>query len=256
MDGENVHGGGQHSEVGRAPADGGGAERKADDLGDSVRPERTSSEPTRAEVKADLASRDADAIARAEPRDSTPETRGELPGADRFEGVGNRVAETVTADRWSEADRTGREAIAHEVNDLVRDEYGLPPQEARIESLADDLGPGTLGAYDPQDRSVRIDESLLEHDRPDELISTIAHENRHDVQQRIMDGDMQHPHGDFGRRETEIWSGAARDYGSSGLFADYAYNALETDARAAGSGVANGWLGAELDRARGEEGRL
>jgi hypothetical protein len=228
------------------PAEPADAERKADDLdstSDQARPD-AAAEPSPAELKAQTAS-DApsdDDVQRE------PEGRHDIPGTERFEETGAKVAERLSSERWEQADLADRESIAHETHDVIREEYGLPPGELQVTDLED----GVDGEYDPAKRSVSIDRSTLEGDRPDRMLDTIAHENRHDVQQRIMDGDMEHPHGGFGARETELWGKGADDYGNSGLFADYAYNPLETDARAAGSGVVNGWLRVELDRARGE----
>jgi len=168
-------------------------------------------------------------------------TRGaaELPGLEDFVLVGARVAAEVPQTAWSQArgDPEERERLARMMHAAVREAWGLPLSDA-LEFQ--DLGPTLRGAFSLTDGSLRIAEWLLDRDDPSDVLQTLAHENRHDMQRLMLAGRLSHPGGVAGQRELDLWKRGLAEY-RPGEVEGYVYNPVETDARAAASGVVTGY---------------
>lgn len=180
----------------------------------------------------------------AELRDTPADERREIPGREDFDSVGRDLPDVAPRADWEAEDQEGRERLARSIHDHVRAGYGLEPRDLVV---SDGMPENVRGAFSPETGDVAINRTLLDNDDPEETIRTIGHENRHALQEEVMRGDRENPSGSD--RETEIWQGAGADYdGGDFEGRGYAYNALETDARAAGDGVVIGYLHGELSK--------
>ena len=97
-----------------------------------------------------------------------------------------------------------------------------------------------FGEYDPLTDIITVAEELLLNDDPSDVVATIAHETRHAFQTAVLEGLLPYPHGDEEAGEVAIWQEADKNYDSEDLIA-YMYSPLETDARAAQTGVLVGY---------------
>ncbi len=178
--------------------------------------------------------------------DTPTDERREIPGREDFDAVGRRLAELAPRGEWEAEDSEGRERMARSIHEHVRAGYGLEPRDLTV---SDDMGDDVHGAFTPESGDVAINRRLLENRDPEEAIRTLGHENRHALQDEVIRGKGESPSGSA--VESDIWRSAEAEY-NGGDFEGrgYAYNALETDARAAGDGVVIGYLHGELGRAR------
>jgi hypothetical protein len=153
--------------------------------------------------------------------------------------AGHRLYDRMSPERWREAEPGERTRFAHEAHAHIREAYGLKPNELSVSST---LGDEVLGEFDPGDGRVSVNESLLSADDPKELIDTIAHENEHALQDEIVEGRKQHPLGDLGKAEVELWRDGDRAYDPIDLVGKgYGYNPLEVDANNAARHVIDGY---------------
>lgn len=151
----------------------------------------------------------------------------------RLEQIGAGVADIVRPDSWAVADSAERMQMLERAHQYVAAEYGLtdsPPL-----SYSPDLEPGTeSGEFDPDSREIILGDWLLTAEEPFDAVETIGHENYHDFQGRVIDGELSHP-------AAADWSKAAAEYGDFVDFEDYASNRLESDAFAAEAPFMSGY---------------
>ena len=177
-------------------------------------------------------------------------SHSELSGAEEFRAVGERLASIVNRETWRAAKGNGpeRERLARKLHDELRSMWGLRSAPVSFEQL-----PGRLrGGFNPETGTLRVAQRLLGEDDPVEVLQTLAHENRHDVQARILAGELPHPvGGESGDAEMQKWREAINDYRTADFVA-YRYNAIEVDAREVAAGVVSGyWRGVASRKAPG-----
>jgi len=160
----------------------------------------------------------------------------EIAGLEDFEGLGADIATIVPPDEWLTADEPTRRMLAQWVQDLIRWWWAL---DGSVLVFAD-LAPGTHGRYELLDDEVTVSSLLVLEDDPSSLLATLAHENRHAVQNAIVAGVLPYPHGSEAASEVDMWREADATYDPEDLVA-YMYSPVETDARAAEAGVQIGY---------------
>lgn len=159
--------------------------------------------------------------------------------------IGRGLRPGFQPNAWRSASLAEREQMAQAAHGYIRGGFGLDPGPLR---LAHDMPDWQLGEFDPHSKVVSVNARLLEADDPTTLLGTIAHENRHAVQQERIDGHQAVPYGDLvGEREVDIWKEAGCQYGHH-VYVDYLYNALEVDAREAGASLVDEGFWAEHRR--------
>lgn len=159
---------------------------------------------------------------------------GELPGLESFDQLGLCLLDVVAPTHWENADADGRQQLAIQLHDQVRAIWRLPASP--LETV-DSLGKGVRGSFNRTTGGVRVARWLFDGDAG-QTLATLVHENRHNLQRDVMRGDIPHPAGIQGKAETERWREGMRLYRRyRGDTTGYAYNPVETDARAAASGV-------------------
>ena len=94
-----------------------------------------------------------------------------------------------------------------------------------------------------------IDPELLFEDDPLEVLRPLAHENRHDVQNGIIEEHLQQPTADPGT-QVRLWDEAKRNYTTRDSEL-YHYNALEVDAREAEIQLERGYLRRHIEHLSG-----
>jgi hypothetical protein len=148
--------------------------------------------------------------------------------------IGRSLRQRLDADVWRRATPAQREDMARDANAFVRKGYGLQPGALYV---ASDWPAYLLGNFDPRTKAVTVSARLLKHDDPTLLLRTLAHENRHAVQQERMDGRQAVPYSDqVGETEVDVWREASDNY-TQNVYVDYHYNALEVDAREAATSL-------------------
>lgn len=146
---------------------------------------------------------------------------------------------------WQRASLEGREQMAQVAHDYIRERYDLVPQPLH---LARDWPEGLHGDFDPLHKQVTVNAGLLRRDDPSSLLNTLAHENRHAVQQERIEGNQAVPYEDrIGRTEVDAWAVDGQKYNRD-VFVQYHYNTLEVDAREAASSVVDEGFWAEHRR--------
>lgn len=138
--------------------------------------------------------------------------------------------------RWANGDPATRAQYALEAHARIRRSYGEPEQPLVFETLPQDIS----GGFDTASGEVLVDPDVLLHGDPVELLETLAHENRHALQDRRIreartDG-LEAPDA-----EVRIWDQAERSYAADDHL-QYRYNALEVDARDADVELERGFL--------------
>lgn len=173
---------------------------------------------------------------------------------ERYEETGRELHEQVRPEQWKESDFEERAELAREMHGQIRDRYGLDPQELTISS---ELGDRDSGCCHPTTGEVTVNESLLSSDRPEQMIETLAHENRHSLQVEVLSGRREHPHGDVGAAQIQDWRRGEEKYDADFDSPDfegegYLKNPLELDARDAEKRVARGYRNARTEEYREE----
>lgn len=144
--------------------------------------------------------------------------------------AGRALRQQFDPDAWQAASSEARVQLARSIHQFIRRSYGLEPVDLDLVTNWPDY---LLGDFSPETGEVRINAGLLGLDDPYPLLETLAHENRHAVQQQRMDGLMEIPYLDrVGTREVDIWIEATQEYAGTDYMA-YHYNPLELDAREA-----------------------
>jgi hypothetical protein len=148
--------------------------------------------------------------------------------------IGRGMRQRFPPDVWRRASAAQREGIAQDVHAFIRNAYGLGGASLHV---ATDWPAFLLGYFDPRTKAVTVNARLLKREDPTMLLYTLAHENRHAVQQERMDGRQVIPYEEqVGDTEVEAWRTASGSY-SQDEFVDYHYNALEVDAREAATSL-------------------
>ena len=160
-----------------------------------------------------------------------------MEDASAYRRAARELAASIPPERWRDAGLEERCSLAREAHVVVREAYGLPQTELRIDG---DMADGSLGAFDRENGSLAVNEQLLAANDPDALFGVLLHENRHNVQHEDIE-----THGGSSR-----WFVADARYPmeinqavpSPKVVEDYSYNYLELDARAAeGVGMDEYW---------------
>jgi hypothetical protein len=182
---------------------------------------------------------------------------GEADGADLppsmkedLRGLGNDLGEIVDPDKWA-ADPDGRKDMLNAANDRIREEYGLPQQDASYRSVEEDPDlAGSAGYFDPNNGEVVLNSNLLDLPDPQEALKTLAHENFHDYQDRAVDGNSNDP---FAQSREQEWREGGDNYPDPDDYddyddyvSDYQNNPLERDAVAVENEVYAGYKETKL----------
>jgi hypothetical protein len=156
----------------------------------------------------------------------------------------------VRPPQWRRADPDQRALLMLECHRIIGATWSL--EGVRLATA--DLPAHQRGTFSPGESPiVALARHLMEQDNVGSALVTLVHENRHAFQHRVMDAAESHPAGSPEAIEVELWEAAvasyAEDQGAS--FARYAYNAIEVDAREAGSMVVSRYWQYAYHRHRG-----
>lgn len=137
--------------------------------------------------------------------------------------VGREVADRLREVSWAEASLEQRRDLARDVHRDVTRVLGTETPALEFEGLA-----GAAGLW--REGRITIDESLLSQPDAQDVIETIAHEERHAWQAEVIQGRRRHPAGREARQDLVD----ANDAYSQDLadFESYAANEMERDAEA------------------------
>lgn len=151
--------------------------------------------------------------------------------------LGRNLRDWLDPRAWEEADVRERLRLTIRAHDTIRQAYGAEPKLLIFEQLPQDV----LGEFDPKTGDVVIDPDLLFEDDPLEVLKPLAHENRHDVQNRIIEEHRQQRESLDPDAEVRIWDEAKTNY-TTKKPKRYHYNALEVDAREAETELERGFM--------------
>jgi hypothetical protein len=176
-----------------------------------------------------------------------------LLGDAELEEVGRELVEVLDPEAWARADLPERMRMAQHAHAHIQDAYGLDSAPL----LYDMNLPGPVaGRFDPGTGMVSVNPALLEDDHPGELLDTLAHESRHQVQVALVE-ELREADGDRAPREGVDWAAVER-FGDAMTRYDAndaaAYHAseVEVDARRAGLQLAgNGYWRAYMESLEG-----
>jgi hypothetical protein len=184
--------------------------------------------------------------------DGPAEAKARLLDDEQLEAVGKEMVDVIHPEVWRRSDISKRMVMAQRAHAFIRQAYGL-----KDSFLVYDLNlpPRVAGRFDSTRTQISLNASLLEDDHPGELVDTLAHENRHEVQvQLVAEMRKAAEPGDEGGRSDVDWaivdelSGAWKRYDTNDAPAYYA-NKLEVDARRSGLQLAgNGYWRAYMDQ--------
>ena len=166
-------------------------------------------------------------------------------GATHIFELGRQMRDWLDPDAWAAADLDTRIQYAIDAHGWIRSSFGEPPKPL----LFEDLPSGVTGGFDPRTGEVLADPDVLLEGDPLELLKTLAHENRHDLQDRAVRAARQQrdetgsPTTD---PEVQTWVEAEDTYTVNDHH-QYRYNAMEVDARAAESALERGFLRRHLE---------
>lgn len=177
-----------------------------------------------------------DDVPNADPSDWTNDSADrDEPASDHLdEGTRTRLVDAATdlrerlpPDRWEGSDRAGRAEMLGDVQGSVC--RGLDTDATQL-SIDEDLQPNQDGWSNSDTGEVGINHRLLDEADPTETIKTIAHEYRHNWQQEVIRGEIEHPLGPEAREELiEADRNYERDRED---LVSYMNNPLEKDAEA------------------------
>lgn len=163
---------------------------------------------------------------------------------DVFE-LGRQLRDWLDPRDWEEADVRERFRLTVKAHDWIRRSYGAEPKLLFFAQLP----PDTTGEFHPATGRVMIDPELLFDDDPLEVLRPLAHENRHDVQNGIIEEHRRQPKADPGT-EVRLWDEAKSNYTTRDS-ERYHYNALEVDAREAEAALERGYLRRHIEHLSG-----
>lgn len=163
---------------------------------------------------------------------------------DVFE-LGRQLRDWLDPRDWEEADVRERFRLTVKAHDWIRRSYGAEPKLLFFAQLP----PDTTGEFHPTTGRVMIDPELLFEDDPLEVLRPLAHENRHDVQNGIIEEHRRQPRADPGT-EVRLWDEAKSSYTTRDS-ERYHYNALEVDAREAEAALERGYLRRHIEHLSG-----
>jgi hypothetical protein len=165
--------------------------------------------------------------------------------------LGRQMRDRLDPRDWEAADVRGRLGMTIAAHDWIRRAYGAEPKRL----LFAQLPPEVSGEFEPATGAVSIDPELLFEDDPLEVLKPLAHENRHDVQDRIIQEHRQRQDAEeaaVSTTEMRIWDHADTNYTTEDLDL-YHYNALEVDAREAEGEFERGFLRRHIEHLSGEQ---
>src|SRR5207237_10419553 len=99
--------------------------------------------------------------------------------------TGRGLRQRFHPDAWQRATQAEREHMARDAHEFVRSAYGLGEGPLHF---AHDWPAYLLGHFDPRTKVVTVNAGLLRREDPTLLLHTLAHENRHAVQQERLEG--------------------------------------------------------------------
>ena len=148
--------------------------------------------------------------------------------------IGRGLRRRFDPGAWRNATLAQRGEMAQAAHACIRKGYGLDGTRFHV---ARGWPHFLLGNFDARTKEVSVNAHLLRSDDPTPLLHTLAHENRHAVQQERIEGRQPVPYSEqVGHTEVDAWKEAAGKY-KQDVFVDYHYNALEVDAREAATSL-------------------
>ena len=158
---------------------------------------------------------------------------------DFYAEIGRGLSDVIPLERWEHADRNERAELAREAHAHIREQYGLKPNDFDVSS---ELPDHVRGKFYPETGRIRVNEKLLADEEPYQLIETLAHENRHAIQERALSGGLAPDGEPFDSRYVETLQHGKETYDPADFYGPgYLFNSLETDARDAGQRVSGGY---------------
>lgn len=91
------------------------------------------------------------------------------------------------AERYMEGDTGTREAIAH---NYFNDIKGCMELGLNVPLIFRDMPEGNMGGYNPDNNSIELNSTYLEHPDPHSLFKTIVHESEHAFQQKCISNPL------------------------------------------------------------------
>ena len=147
---------------------------------------------------------------------------------------GERAAQIFSPDQWRVADLSSRLSDFRTAEQVITDELS-------VERAPAVLDPGLTSEQDTMGWSdgerVVVAAWTVEADTPTDMLETLAHEYRHQWQQKVIDGDLVHPDGEAARAALADGKATYQTYD----FDAYVDNALELDAEAFALTVSRGY---------------
>jgi hypothetical protein len=152
--------------------------------------------------------------------------------------LGQALAKDMPLTRWEDENYSEREQTTRNFGLELSQKLDLAPKEPDIDP---DMSPRLLGMSDGP--LVRVNGGLLENGDPTQTIETVAHEYRHQWQDSVANGRLEHPEG--GRDFVKLVS-ASKFYASDlKRESRYAHNYLEVDAEAFARAVSKAYNDAQ-----------
>ena len=136
---------------------------------------------------------------------------------------GESASQYLEPEQWRAADFESRMTALRAAEEVLTTELSLQPAPAMVDLSLNDR---TLGWSDGERVGIAI--STLEADTPTDMLETLAHEYRHQWQQKVISGELTHPAGEAGRMSLLEGQATYQEYD----FDAYVDNALELDAEA------------------------
>lgn len=138
---------------------------------------------------------------------------------------GRKLAEEGLDQQWREGDFGARLDAKADIAEAARESLDVAPAQVMVEDL-----PRTLAGYS-RGEVIGVGAWTLEEPAPEEIVKTIAHEYRHQWQDAVIRGDVEHPLGEAGQ---EFLTEGERTYAADldDTSGRYSRNPRELDAEA------------------------
>jgi uncharacterized protein YukE len=142
--------------------------------------------------------------------------------------------ETMFKDLWNNLTPEQRQQMMEDFQKALVDKYGHPGVELKVNDLVDPPGQDALGVttrYSNGKTTITIDLTNVENDDPLHVLDTVAHENRHVMQQYWVDHPDKAP-ADVTKEQIDAWRENFKNYHdpANGMKA-YQDQPVEADAR-------------------------
>ncbi|MAT42802.1 MAG: hypothetical protein CL609_10700 [Anaerolineaceae bacterium] len=150
---------------------------------------------------------------------------------DYFKSLKRSINELKFKRNWRNANQKQKLAMLNEFQNMLSNEYNIPPIPVSVEELEDSGDNDYRGRYSRESKTINIDIENFENDNPVKIFETMAHESRHAMQHYYVEHpDQAHP---FINSEQLInWEENFENYISgSDDFEGYWKQPIEADAR-------------------------